>query len=64
MRAARDVAALARRLEAMGALIDLPIDPAYRESVARHLADLLDAAEFLSALPLGDAIEPAPVFRP
>jgi hypothetical protein len=55
---------LAARLEAMGALIGLPIDPAYREGVARALADLLDAADLLAGFALDLEIEPAPIFRP
>ena len=58
------VRALADRLEAMGALIGLAVDPAYRENVAWYLAELLDAADLLAGWPLGEAIEPSPTFRP
>lgn len=64
MRAERPIATLAAQLEAMGALIGLPIDPAYREGVAAALAELLDAADFLAGLSLDPEIEPSPVFRP
>jgi hypothetical protein len=60
----RQVRALAERLEAMGALLGLLVDPAYRESVAWYLAELLDAADLLAGLPLSDATEPSPIFRP
>lgn len=60
----RQVRALADRLEAMGALIGLAIDPAYRENVAWYLAELLDAAELLAGFPLDETTESAPVFRP
>jgi hypothetical protein len=59
-----EIAALAARLEAMGALIGLPIDPAYRDGVARALAELLEAADFLAELVLDAETEPSPIFRP
>ena len=55
---------LAGRLEAMGALIGLAVDPAYRDNVAWYLAELLDAADLLAGLPLDETIEPSPIFRP
>jgi hypothetical protein len=60
----RQVRALAERLEAMGALIGLVVDPEYRENVAWYLAELLDAADLLAGFPLDEATEPSPVFRP
>jgi len=60
----RQVLALAERLEAMGALIGLAVDPAYRTDVAWYLAELLEAADLLAGLPLDDTIEPSPIFRP
>ena len=60
----REVRALADRLEAMGALIGLPVDPAYRLNVAGYLAELLDAADLLAGFPLDGAIEPSPSFQP
>lgn len=59
-----EVAALAERLEAMGAPIGLSIDPAYRVNVARYLAALFDAAALLDEFPLAEDVEPAPIFRP
>lgn len=55
---------LAGRLEEMGALIALPVDPAYRLNVAWYLAELLEAADLLASFPLNDAVEPSPTFRP
>jgi hypothetical protein len=60
----REVLALAERLEAMGALIGLSVDPPYRLNVAWYLAELLEAAELLAGFPLDDTVEPAPIFRP
>ena len=58
------IAALAERLEAMGAPIGLSIDLAYRVNVARSLAALLDAAALLAEFPLAEDVEPAPIFQP
>lgn len=60
----REIGALAERLEAMGALIGLSVEPPYRLNVAWYLAELLEAAELLAAFPLDDTVEPAPIFRP
>jgi hypothetical protein len=60
----REVEALAARLEAMGALIGLAVDPAYRLNVAWYLAELLDAAALLAEFPLPDDVEAAPIFEP
>lgn len=58
-----DIAALAERLPAMGALIGLAIDPASRMNVAWYLASLLDAAALLDGFPLAGDVEPAPIYR-
>jgi hypothetical protein len=51
-------------LAAVGALIGLTVDPAYRDGVAGYVVELLEAAELLAGFPLDETVEPAPVFRP
>ncbi|AOV16105.1 hypothetical protein BJI67_02610 [Acidihalobacter aeolianus] len=46
------------------ALVDLPIDPAYREMVLTYFALSARMAEALYAQPLPMTEEPAPVFEP
>ncbi len=57
-------AELEAHLDAATALLGLQIDPESRASVLGHLAATLQAARFVAAFPLDDALEPAPVFRP
>ncbi len=60
----RQVRMLADRLEAMGALIGLAVDPVYRENVAWYLAELLDAADLLAGFPLAVHRPPTSAPRP
>jgi hypothetical protein len=56
--------ALAAFVDAMAAVMALPIDPGARPGVAGHLARLLAAAALVEELALPDEIEAAPMFRP
>ncbi|OBS07951.1 DUF4089 domain-containing protein [Acidihalobacter prosperus] len=51
-------------IDQAAALIDLPIDPAYREMVLTYFALSARMADVLSAQPLPPSDEPAPVFVP
>ena len=63
MSEARDIATLVRQVDALAALIALPIDPAYREGVARALADLLEAVDLLAGFSIAADVEPSLIFR-
>jgi hypothetical protein len=56
--------ALAVYVEQMAAALSLPIDPAWRDAVARNLAGHLAAGRLLMDFPLPDEPEPAPTFEP
>lgn len=45
-------------------LIDLPIDPEYREGVISNLEQIAAIAKLITEFPLTDEIEIAPVFDP
>lgn len=45
-------------------LIDLPIDPEYREGVISNLERIAAIAKLITEFPLNDKIEIAPVFDP
>jgi predicted ATP-grasp superfamily ATP-dependent carboligase len=62
--AAPDPRAAAALVDAAASLLELRIDPAYRDGVAEHLARILTAAALVTEFPLPDDIEAAPVFRP
>lgn len=46
------------------ALIGLPVDPAWRESVRANLSVCVRFAALVEGFALDDEAEPAPVFRP
>lgn len=48
----------------MAKLLDLEIDPAWRPSVVTTLSATARIAALVTASPLDDHIEPAPVFEP
>jgi hypothetical protein len=45
-------------------LIDLPINPEYREAVISNLEQIAAIAQLITEFPLSDKIEIAPVFNP
>lgn len=51
-------------IDQAAALIDLPIDPAYREMVLTYFSLSARMAEILYAQPLPPSDEPAPVYVP
>jgi hypothetical protein len=51
-------------VERLAALVDLPIGSSDVPGVAVALGVLLTAARLVTEFPLGDDVEPAPVFRP
>jgi hypothetical protein len=51
-------------VDALAALLGLPIDPAHRPGVAMNLARIAALAALVTEFPLPDAAEPAPVFTP
>jgi hypothetical protein len=51
-------------IDALAALLELDIDPAYRPGVATNLAIAARFAALVTEFDLGDHAEPAPVFRP
>ena len=61
---APDQEAVGAYVDAMAALIALPIDPAFRANVGEHLARLITVAALVAEFPLPDDLEVAPVFRP
>jgi hypothetical protein len=48
----------------MAKVLDLDIDPAWRPTVVTTLAASARIAALVTAFPLDDHIEPAPVFEP
>lgn len=50
-------------LDANTALLDLVVEPEWRESVRLHLRITRDLAQRVMEFPLPDDIDPAPVFR-
>ena len=63
MSAAPDPSEVARYVDEVAPLLDLPIPRECREGVARNLTVLLTAGALLGDFPLGDA-ETAPIFIP
>ena len=59
--AAKTVEAAVDRL---AAVVNLPIDPAYRAGVVETFAGLMRAAALVLEFPLPDTVEPPSVFRP
>jgi len=51
-------------VDAISAVIALPIDPAFRANVVEHVARLLTVAALVAEFPLPDDVEVAPVFHP
>ena len=51
-------------VDAAAALIGLPLDPAHRPGVVLNLERIAQMAALIAEVPLPDAAEPAPVFRP
>ncbi|MCA1995570.1 MAG: DUF4089 domain-containing protein [Coleofasciculus sp. S288] len=55
---------IARYIEQISELIDLPIDPEYLPGVARNFATISAIATLVVDFPLPEDIEPVPVFEP
>ena len=51
-------------VDAVAALIGLPIDPAHRPGVVVNIERLAQMAALVMEFPLPEEAEPAPVFRP
>jgi hypothetical protein len=51
-------------VEHMARVLDLPIAPAWRPTVATTLAATARIAALVTQLPLDDHLDPAPVFEP
>ncbi|MFK8252292.1 DUF4089 domain-containing protein [Ancylobacter terrae] len=51
-------------LDAGLALVGLPLEPELRPRVLMHLAIAVELAGLITAFPLSDEAEPAPVYRP
>ena len=51
-------------LDAAIALHGLTADPAWREAILAHMKVVGGAARLVHEFPLGDELDPAPVFRP
>ena len=51
-------------VDAMAPLIKLALTPESRAEVVLHLKIAAEQAELLMSAEIGDAVEPAPVFRP
>jgi hypothetical protein len=49
-------------IDAAACLLDLPIDPAWKDAVKRHLEVTLRLAASFADFPLPEETEPAPVF--
>lgn len=58
-----DVQSLNALIDAGAAVLDLPIDPAWREAIRTHLDISLRHAKAVASFALPDETEPAPVFR-
>ena len=54
----------AAHVEHMARMMDLAIDPEWREGVVATLAATARIAALVTEFPLDDRIEPAPVFEP
>lgn len=55
---------MAKYIEQVSELIDLPIDPEYLPGVAKNFAAISAIATLVVDFPLPEDIEPAPVFEP
>ena len=53
---------LAQFIDAAALLLDLPIEPAWKDAVKGHLEATLRLASSFAEFPLPDEAEPAPVF--
>lgn len=51
-------------LAVLAKMAGLAIDPAHAPGVTRNLAILFDQAALLGQAPVGQLVEPAPVYRP
>lgn len=51
-------------VDQLAALVNLPIDPAYRAGVVEAFAGLMRGAALVLEFPLPDTVEPPSVFRP
>jgi len=50
-------------IDACARVLDLPIDPAWKQAVGANLSVIFAHAHRLAEFPLPDEAEPAPVFR-
>lgn len=51
-------------VDAAAAAIGLPLDPAHRPGVIANIERIAGFAKLVMELPLDEAAEPAPVFKP
>lgn len=56
-------AALSAWCDAMGALLDLPIESGDRAEILANLHVLAQLMQLIAAFPLEDRVEPAPIFK-
>jgi hypothetical protein len=54
----------AAALDAAAALHGLTLDPGWRQAILAHMKATGAAARLVLEFPLGDELDPAPVFRP
>ena len=50
-------------IDACASVLELPIDPAWKQTVGANLSVIFAHARRLAEFPLPDEAEPAPVFR-
>jgi hypothetical protein len=55
---------IAEYLDQTAKIIDLPIDPEYREGVISNLERIAELAKLITEFPLNEKTEIAPVFDP
>lgn len=58
-----DDAAAAAIVDAMGPMLGIEVDPAWRDAVVTSLKATANAARLVLDFPLEDELDPAPVFR-
>jgi len=51
-------------VDAVAPAVGLDIDPAHRPGVAANIARVAQMAQLVLDFPLGDTVEPGPVFTP